>query len=77
MPEVRHCAKSDSLKAFFAEMGKEEGGCGGGKISPGEKYEFNSGWFATFVSKWDSRLAHFLAYQRGQRHICKVLCDFL
>ena len=41
MPEVRHCAKSDSLKAFFAEMGKEEGGGGGGKISPGEKYDFN------------------------------------
>ena len=41
MPKVRFCPKSDSLKAFFAERGKEEGGCGGGKISTGEKYEFN------------------------------------
>lgn len=41
MPKVRFRPKSDSLKAFFAETGKEEGGCGGGKISTGEKYEFN------------------------------------
>lgn len=41
MPKVRICPKSDSLKAFFAERGKEEGGWCGGKISPGEKYEFN------------------------------------
>lgn len=41
MPKVRFCPKSDSLKAFFAETGKEEGGCGGGKISTGEKYEFS------------------------------------